>query len=77
MKKTYLLIKVKTSMVDPNTIEDVYGVSTNIETLKEVALEENDYKPLEWTQTMLCRSPHAKITGGLRFEIITINDYEN
>ena len=77
MKKTYLLIEV--TRFASNNLEDVHGVSDDIDTLKEVAVEENNGKPLMWNNAAMSIVPIATRTTSKtprsQFEIIEVNNY--
>jgi hypothetical protein len=80
MKQTYLLIEVYYKVSSNKVIEDIHGVSDSIDTLKEVAVEENDGEPLEWKRQPMGLVPYAKRTAGkpydnLIFQIMKTNNY--
>ena len=77
MKTTYLLIETVTEYfrgVAFNSIEDLFGVSDDVDVLKEVALEENDDKGITWYPT-LSGNWEAKISDTKKYEIISTNVY--
>jgi hypothetical protein len=81
MKKTYLLIEQTRHVTKQNQIEDIHGVSDDIDTLKEVAEEENNNETLEWRVGAMSRMPYANRTSGkgvkTEFIITEVNNYDN
>ena len=79
MKQTYLLIEQTSYITKGNHIEDIHGVSDSIDTLKEVAEEENNGEPLEWKRGPMSLTPYANRTSGkgekTEFMIIQTNNF--
>lgn len=79
MKKTYLLIETVTESfrgIKFDNIENIFGVSDDIDTLKEVAREENAHEPLDWFPT-LSGNWKAYRNSTHRYEIVSTNKYLN
>jgi hypothetical protein len=83
MRKTFLLIEVIRKPLGQNeirpfttVIEDIHGISDDIDKLKGVADEEHYAEPLNWVRK-IGDSWVAKKSTHTTYEIIQVNDYDD
>ena len=75
MEHTYMLIEVTKSHTKGTIIEDIHGVSDDVNILKDVAKEEYAYKELKWYYPVCSIVETADITLQRKLQIIQISKF--